>query len=352
MKKKLAPILKNYSHLLIERQENFSWLLGGRGHIGLASEKSCGSLLVSKDQLVLISNNIELKRLLNEEVKEASAWESFYWFEESEKKSIVDQYVKGQNIVDDSSLIEDFKILRTTLDDSQKARYRYTARLTGEAVEAVCYRTNIGMTEYEVAGEIAKELYSRGIDPVVTLIGCDDRLDRFRHFLPTMKKIERKVIISVVGRYQGLMSSVTRTVYFEKPTQEELTKMDAVRKIDAFLIASTKPGISFKALFENLKESYKENGYEGEWKKHHQGGLTGYLPREERIMSTSRFIIGDNQAYAWNPSVPGAKSEDTILIDGNRFDILSLTGNFPDEKVDVLGEVVVRPTYILRTRLY
>ena len=36
-----------------------------------------------------------------------------------------------------------------------------------------------------------------------------------------------------------------------------------------------------------------------------------------------------NQAFAWNPSIAGTKSEDTILVGPEGNEILSSTGNWP-----------------------
>ncbi|RBW67370.1 M24 family metallopeptidase [Bacillus taeanensis] len=352
MMEKLASLLENDKVLLIERQEDFSWLLKGRGHIGLASGKSCGALLISNNDCILLSNNIELQRLVNEEIKGEVIEYEFPWYDEAKRKEILDRLTAGRELIDDTMLAAEFKKLRTTLTNPEKEHYKKAARLTGEAVESVCYRLKVGMTEYEAAGEVAKELYARGLDPVVTLIGSDERLDGVRHFLPTLKPIKRKVIISVVSRSQGLMSSVTRTIYFEAPTEEEKRKMHAVQYVDAQLIAASKTGVSFSALFKNIQSWYEEAGFAGEWQNHHQGGLTGFLPREERVMLSSSFEIGQNQAYAWNPSVPGAKSEDTILLNENENEIITLTGNFPTTTFNVNGVSVVRPTYIQQTSWY
>jgi Xaa-Pro aminopeptidase len=54
--------------LLLTSQVNFAWLTGGRGHILLASEGACGGLLLTPDRTYLVTNNIEARRLLDEEM--------------------------------------------------------------------------------------------------------------------------------------------------------------------------------------------------------------------------------------------------------------------------------------------
>ena len=49
-------------------------------------------------------------------------------------------------------------------------------------------------------------------------------------------------------------------------------------------------------------------------KFYHQGGATGYETRDYIATPNSSLIVQPNQAFAWNPYIKGAKSEDTILV--------------------------------------
>jgi hypothetical protein len=47
-------------------------------------------------------------------------------------------------------------------------------------------------------------------------------------------------------------------------------------------------------------------------------------------------------AYAWNPTVAGAKSEDTVLVTDEGFETLTETGEWPTRAVDsVWGETTL-----------
>jgi antitoxin VapB len=87
-------------------------------------------------------------------------------------------------------------------------------------------------------------------------------------------------------------------------------------------------------IFSKAAATYAATGFPDEWQKHHQGGTAGYEPREYLAVpgSTDRVIVG--QAYAWNPSITGYKSEDTILVGETQNQILTEIPNWPGMIID------------------
>jgi hypothetical protein len=49
-----------------------------------------------------------------------------------------------------------------------------------------------------------------------------------------------------------------------------------------------------------------------------------------------------NQAFAWNPSIAGTKSEDTILVREEGIEFLSLSSGWPMVDVEYRGGVAKR----------
>jgi hypothetical protein len=66
--------------------------------------------------------------------------------------------------------------------------------------------------------------------------------------------------------------------------------------------------------FDDCVRFYAEAGFPDAWRHHHQGGIAGYRSREviARPGDATRIEVG--QAFAWNPSVTGAKAEETFVL--------------------------------------
>ena len=95
------------------------------------------------------------------------------------------------------------------------------------------------------------------------------------------------------------------------------------------MISATKVGAPVAHIFRSTTEAYADQGYADEWKLHHQGGAAGYRSREYFADFECPFTVENAQAFAWNPSIMGVKSEDTILVNELGADVITATGNWP-----------------------
>ena len=202
------------------------------------------------------------------------------------------------------------------------------------------------MTEHEISGLLAHESDRRGAQAIVNLIATDERVFKFRHPLPTDKKLERYAMLVLCGRQKGLVCSVTRLVHFGRLPDELQQKSEAVAYVDATFIAATRPGQTLGAVFQRAVEAYAQMGFDGEWQHHHQGGPAAYEPREFIAVpgSTDKTSVG--QVYAWNPSIAGTKSEDSILVGEGSNEVLTAIEGWPMLAVKVEGQTFSRPAIL------
>jgi antitoxin VapB len=120
-------------------------------------------------------------------------------------------------------------------------------------------------------------------------------------------------------------------------------KAQAVAEIDAAMIAATQVGVTLGEIFKQVQAKYTQVGFKNEWKLHHQGGPAGYLPRETVAASDATLMVEAGQVYAWNPSIAGTKSEDTILVGADGNEILTQIPDWPLIEVEVDGVTIPRP---------
>ena len=95
-----------------------------------------------------------------------------------------------------------------------------------------------------------------------------------------------------------------------------------------------------------MLDQYAAEGFAEEWRLHHQGGLTGYAGRE--VVPECPYQLKANQALAWNPSITSVKSEDTVLISDDSFDILTRDPEWPEETAQLDGGAVARPSLLVK----
>jgi Xaa-Pro aminopeptidase len=88
----------------------------------------------------------------------------------------------------------------------------------------------------------------------------------------------------------------------------------------AAMSEATAPGATLGEVFAATQRAYADAGYPEEWRLHHQGGTIAYQGRERIARPGDETRIVPGMAFAWNPSITGAKAEETFILaeDGTR----------------------------------
>jgi len=344
-----------YDALLLRRLENLSWFgCGADCHVNTAQETGVGAFLIRRDRKTLITNNVERPRLLEEELAgQGFDIEAPLWAEDDLAPAVA-RLAPGEKIAADISLPgvtacpDEIAPLRYSLTPEEADRYRAVGAQVGVAIEAACMDLKAGMTEHEVAATLAGQHFSRGLAPIVVLVAADDRLMKYRHPIPTDNVVEKTVMLVVCARRYGLIVSATRIVNFGPIPAELRKKHDAVTRVDAAFIAATQTGARIGDVFKAGLDAYAAQGFGDEWKLHHQGGPAGYLPREYRAVLSSDDKVLANQPFAWNPSIAGTKSEDTIIATADGPEIISASPGFPTVQAYANGLTLKRADILVR----
>ncbi len=335
--------------MLLQRVSSFAWATGGAAsYVGVATTNGPSSLLVTLDDHVLVTNNIEAPRMEQEEQLTAQGWRMCVspWYDPQRGLA---ELTQGLRLGADgpypsaTDLSAEMARLRARLTAQEGERFRALGRLCAEALHAAALDVRPGQTEEEIAARLAFQMQSRGVQPTLTLVATDERVFRFRHPLPTGKRLERYAMLVLGGRQRGLICSATRLVYFGPLPADLRRKAEAVARVDATLIAHSRPGRSLGEILAAGTTAYAAAGFPEEWRRHHQGGIAAYEAREYLATPGSADTVSAGQALAWNPSIEGTKSEDTVLVDEGGFEVLTAMPGWPSVDVQVGEQTIARP---------
>jgi len=134
-----------------------------------------------------------------------------------------------------------------------------------------------------------------------------------------------------------LVASATRFIHFGSLPSELEHRQEACAYVDATFNAATTTGSRVADVFQQGVNAYAEVGFPDEWRKHNQGGAAGYLSRDYDGTLTCDQIVLAEQGFAWNPSITGIKSEDTMIVHETGSEFLTVTGDWPSLTV-MLGD--------------
>jgi Xaa-Pro aminopeptidase len=314
--------------LLLRRSANFTWYTGGADNrVDHASPFGVADVLIIRDAEYIFTNNIEASRMREEQTPDLEVVEH-PWYE--------DEATAIREVVGDTPVGADFPLegaqdvsdeiapLRYVLDPDALERYRRIGADAAAAVAEAAGSLEPGTNEQEAAANLAAACRRRELFSSVLLAAADERIASYRHPIPHGERIERRAMLVVSAERGGLYANVTRMVHFEEPDPELKRRQEACETIlRRMREEATRPGRTLADAFEDCRRFYAEEGFPDEWRLHHQGGLTGYTSRE--IIATPQTLqeIKVDQAFAWNPSITGAKAEETFILDESGSEIIT-----------------------------
>lgn len=351
------------------RPNGFAWLTGGSNvvdrdaPVGVAAAGYDGEFRV-------VTDNIEGERIAAEAVPDAFSVEEAPWYSSSLAEAVADRSPTPAAADVPIPGFDEFDPgrLRQPLSGEDTKRHRELGREVAAAVESVCRELEPEDTEHEVAAGIRISLAAGDVEAPVVLVGGGERARKYRHYTPTDAELGDYALVSVTAERGGLYASCTRTVAFEPPdwlrerfrtaARVEATALAATRAAarDDGNGANSRDGANSRSgtnsrdgatttlgtagdVFGAIQRAYDALDWNGEWQNHHQGGAAGYAGREWIATPDAEEPVYAPMAYAWNPTVQGAKSEDTVLIDDG-FETLTETGDWPTLEVEAVPEAL------------
>jgi len=326
--------------LVLRDQASLAWLLGARVHVPQTLDSACLDVVVERSpsgpRLRVVTNAIEAPRLRDSELAGLDAdWTVVPW-----SASRDPALPTGPGVGSDrpgpatADVAAGLAAARRVLTGRQQAVLREVCADAAEAVGAAAAACEPGLSEYEAAALVARELLARALDPVVLLVAGEEHLATHRHPLPTTGPLGRRAMLVCCARRHGLIGSVTRIVAFQPLSGAERERYAALLEVERAFLDATRPGARIGAAFSEGIAAYARNGFApDEWQRHHQGGLSGFRTRELLADADSAAVLEEGSVVAWNPSGEGWKVEDTALVAADGPEPLGVDPGWPSVPV-------------------
>jgi Xaa-Pro dipeptidase len=305
--------------ILLGLPANFAWYTGGADNrVDHSQPVGAAVMLVTSEAEYVVTDNIEAQRMREEETPGLEVAEHA-WYEDP--ASLYRELAGGTPLGADFPLggvrevSEGVAPLRYVLDADAIELYRQAGFETTAAIVETAGSVSRGMTEHEAAGNLVAACRRRGLITPVVLVAADERIAGYRHPIPQDAPVERRVMLVVCAERGGLYVSLTRIVHLEEPDEDFRRRQGACEEILCRMREeATRSGRALADVFEDCKGFYAEAGFPDEWRLHHQGGMAGYAAREIIASPKTQQEVRVRQAFAWNPSITGAKAEETFVL--------------------------------------
>jgi antitoxin VapB len=321
--------------VLIRRNENVAWLTGGAVELRVLTpcETGVAALLVTAEgKRYYFTTENEAPRLHDEEFG-ALDFEPIlfpWWADETEATAArLAGGPLGSDTPGAGMTAVSLAALREGLSETEIARYRWLGLETAAATVEALNEVEPGLSEYDLEAITANALLRRGILPSVYLYAVDDRILKYKHAVARGKRLKHYGMLNLCSRKWGLAISITRFIHFGAVPPELVARFEAAAQVNAALLNATRVGATAAELFNVAQSAYAAHGFPGEERYHHQGGATGYGEREWVATPKGTQVVVNNQAFAWNPSIRGGKTEDTVLLRDGVIENLTPTPELP-----------------------
>jgi Xaa-Pro dipeptidase len=304
--------------LYLNRPANFAWYTGGADNrVDHGAAGGVAGILLTLETEYVLTDNVEAPRMREEQTPDMEILEH-PWYEGPEE--LLNELAGGRLGSDRpaagaTEVEAEILPLRLVLDGKAVDRYRLLGRDASAALSEVASVLTPETDERQAAAELAAACRKRGMFTPVLLAASGRRMGRYRHPIPHGGPLGGRAMLVACAERGGLYANLTRVVDFEEPDTETALRQSACEEILRRLREeATRPGRTLSGAFDDCRHFYAEAGFPEGWRDHHQGGITGYASREAVAVPGEETEMRVNQAFAWNPSLPHAKTEETFIL--------------------------------------
>lgn len=301
--------------VLLSTRYNFSWLTqGGLNHVLMAAREGAVPVIVTPTDVIALAPTNEADRIADEELDGLPIEiRTTPWHDDAAARHFAEG-VSGGVLLADDDLEAGLLPERSRLGPVERERMAELGRIAVRAAEAGLAAVTVGDTETDAVVAMVETVARHGGRAPVILAAADERIGRYRHPLPAGAQVRRRLMVVLVVECWGLHAAITRIRELEPPGVELARRNEAASIVLEAMRAATRPGATLGEVLAAAQEAYRQTGFPAEWQLHHQGGSIGYRSRERIAVPGDPTAIEPGMAFAWNPSITGAKAEETMVL--------------------------------------
>ena len=345
---------KGFTGLVLLRQDNFAWITsGGMNRVVIPSAEGFGAVVITQSEAFLVAQVMDGQRIMDEELNGLPLeYVPLRWYEESVLERALrlagDRPAADVPCRAECPLSEIYE-LHFPYTPFEIMRFHEIGAIADEVMTRVAQSIEPGMTDYEAEAMLLYEFAKRGAACDVVLVGTDERVFKYRHPNPVGAKLGRYVLLTPSVRLKGLHCNIARSVYFGDSVPGEIAQAyEAVSQVSANCMALCHTGASYAAILEAHKALLQELGFPDAWRGHYPGGRTGYFICQAGHALDPARTITETEAFEWFITVPGAKTAELTVKDGDKVTVASNTGHWPSRDITRHGKTFPIPVIMKR----
>jgi Xaa-Pro aminopeptidase len=310
----------------------FAWATaGGQVLAQSGCETGVAELLVSADEACVLTDEVEAERLRHEEVPPGFTFHIAPWTEPELHETYTLGAAGGRPVLSDrlhngdQPLPPSLKLRRMVLGLEEQERYRALGRAAAEAIGEALRAARPDWTEFQLAGEGARALLRRGIQPALMLAAGERRSAQWRRPTSSHEPLGARATLTCCARRHGLVARLSRSASFgpAPAAQDELLRLESTG-LDA-----VRPGQSLAAVYHAFDAAYRHANRPDANRERRLGGIAGYQACELAASPSTATGLETGMAFAFNPGFEGIGIEDSFLLGDAGLENLTLDQQWP-----------------------
>src|SRR6056297_2321333 len=233
------------------------------------------------------------------------------------------------------SILKDKKIKKT---EDEIKKMKEAGRKTDEVMKETIDFIKPGMTEGEIVERVKTLFEEKDMVCEFAIVACGPHT-ALPHYSGIEGVVQKKdvVLLDIGGKYKGLTSDMTRTVFVGGVTDEEEEVYNLVLEANIKGESRAQKGVKAKEVDEAARSVIEEAGY-GEYFTTRVGHGIGYSVHEAPyITGFSNLLLDNGMAFSVEPGIYiknkfGVRIEDIVIIENGKPTVIN---NFTRELIVV-----------------